>query len=171
MTCSPKIINADEVIAEMLPFGEAAEERARRHKVFWGRLDTRHKDAARVACDFFTIANDVNHRIFLMGHYRDIDPDKSIEAFNGAIAYAKIAVAKLRLFAQLLGCSDAAEIADRLDRLIAHSKACDWRIYPDWWTKLPHKNTAYFIGQLRIWAHKEPTTAEEENKKAKGGVA
>ena len=56
---------------------------------------------------------------------------------------------KFHLFGSLTGCTDDAEAIDRLDKRIAHSQKTGWRIYPVWWTKLPEKNTAYFITRLK----------------------
>ena len=127
----------------------SADQKAR-HGAFWGPLGETGRAAARVACDFFAFAEDVNRQMALHLHCKDIDPEKSMEAFNRAQMYACVALGKFRLFGRLAGCRDDAEATHRLDRLIAYSQKTGWQIYPDWWTKVPNKNTAYFINQLKI---------------------
>ena len=72
-------------------------------------------------------------------------------------------------------------------RRTATKVACDffafadevqWQIFPAWWTKDPHKNTAYFIGQFAVYsgqyAEYLAKRREEAEKKAaakqKGGA-
>lgn len=168
MTNRPERISAEEVIAELLPFGSSPEERRSRHDAFWGGLSDQEKTAARVACDCFSFASEANRFIYLTGEYRDSDPDKSINAFNSAITCAKVVMHKLRLFARLLGCHDAQETAEKLNRLIAHSRATDWQIYPNWWLKDPTKSTVYFICKFNELACSEPMATEEEKSDSEG---
>ena len=125
-------------------------DRQKRHDAFWGPRDETRRAAARVACDFFAFANDANSQMALRYRLEVADPEKSMEAFILAQLFSKIAVEKFRLFGRLTGCRDDAEAIERLDRLIAHSRKTRWQIYPCWWTKVPGKTTAYFIGQFKI---------------------
>ena len=127
-------------------------ERQKRFDAFWGPLDEARRAATRVACDFFSFAEEVNWQLGLREHWRASDAEKSDEAFRRAQMYSSIAIEKFRLFGQLTGSKDDAEAIDRLDELIARSRKTGWQVYPDWWTKLPRKNTAYFVGQLKIHA-------------------
>ena len=119
------------------------------YDAFWGPLNPSRRTAARVACDFFLFATEANRQMAVHDHCEKSDPKKSSEGFRRAQLYSKIAVEKFHLFGRLTGCTDDAEAIDRLDKLIAHSQKTGWRIYPVWWTKLPEKNTAYFITRLK----------------------
>lgn len=60
---------------------------------------------------------------------------------------------------------DDAEIVDRIDKLIEYAERRKWRIVPDWWIKNSSgKNTAYFIGQIKIYAGKRNAWLVETTK-------
>lgn len=127
-------------------------ERERRHDAFWGQLNETRRTAARVACDFFAFVGEVNWQLAQHSRLAASDAEKAMEAFIMAQMFSKVAVEKFRLFGRITGCGDDAEAIERLERLVAHSRNTGWQICPGWWTKDPAKNTAYFIGQLKVHA-------------------
>ena len=149
-------------------------ERQKRFDAFWGPLNEKGRAAARVACDFFAFAEEVNWQMAMHYHYKTTDSEKSQEAFVRSQMYCKVALGKFYIFGRLTGCKDEAETTDRLNKLIAYSQKTGWRIYPDWWTKVPSKNTKYFIDQFKIHAGQYATylgllrKAAEEEQKANG---
>ena len=92
--------------------------------------------------------------------------------------FAGCALDKFRLFWRILGCKDDAEGIYRLDKIIEYSRKCQWQIFPAWWTKGPHKNTAYFIGQFAVYsgqyaeylAKRREEAKKKAAAKAKGGA-
>jgi len=149
-------------------------DREARHDAFWGPLDGTRRAAASVACDFFSFAEEVNYQMAQHVRLAKIDAEKSAEAFIRSQMYARVALEKFRLFGRLTGCRDDAETTGRLDRLVAYSRKTGWRIFPEWWTKVPGKNTAYFINKFKINAGQYAQylamcrKAAEEKEKAKG---
>ena len=160
-------INADMVLAEMLPFGEGIEDIAARHAAFFGGLDESHRIAARVAMDFFSLMRDLNTKIGISK--RHPDSDERVAAYGLALEYATTALATLARFGRLLGCRDFQEAGEKLDRLSAYAEKCGWIITPPWWRKVKSKNTSYFTGQLKIYTGKrnEALIAAREAAKAK----
>ena len=163
-------INADMVLAEMLPFGEGTEDIAARHAAFFGGLDESHRIAARVAMDFFSLMRDLNFKMWISKRHHD--SDERLAAYGLALEYATTALATLVRFGHVLGCSDLAEAGDRLDRLCAYSEKCGWTITPTWWRKVKSKNTAYFTNQLVIYTGKrnEALIQAKAAAKQKGGA-
>ena len=153
-------------------------DRQERHDAFWGPLNEVRRTATKVACDFFAFADEVQWQLCMNRHYAKTDAEKSKEAFIRAQMFAGCALDKFRLFWRILGCKDDAEGMYRLDKIIEYSRKCRWQIFPAWWTKDPHKNTAYFIGQFAVYsgqyAEYLAKRREEAEKKAaakqKGGA-
>jgi len=142
---------------EALP-GEEESLRRRRDALVAG-LDGTHRTALRVATDFFSFVQDLNRQLWLSTHATD--DDRRCEAVRYALELATTALAALRLFGRLLGCGDLAEAGDRLDRLVAYGRSKGWRLDPPWWSKVPSKNTAYFVGQLKVFAGKRDALLHE----------
>ena len=151
-------------------------EREKRHDAFWGPLDESHRIAARVACEFFVFAEEVCWHLAQQRRLAATDDEKAVEAFIRAQMYSKAAMEKFRLFGRLTGSMDDAEAADHLDRLIAHARNTRWQIHPLWWTNNPARNTACFIGQLKVHAGQYVQylamrrNAAEAKAKGKGGA-
>ena len=151
-------------------------ERESRHDAFWGPLNETRRTAARVACDFFAFVGEVNWQLAQHSRLAASDAEKAMEAFIRAQMFSKVAVEKFRLFGRITGCGDDAEAIERLERLVAHSRNTGWQIYPLWWTKNPAKNTACFIGQLKVHAGQYVQylamrrNAAEAKAKGKGGA-
>ena len=152
-------------------------DRQARYDAFWGPLNEVRRTATRVACDFFSFADEVQWQLCLSLHHEKTDAEKSKVAFVRAQMFAGCALEKFRLFKSILGCKDNAEGFELLDSIVEYSQKCQWLIFPAWWTKDPHKNTAYFIGQFEIhsgqYANYLAKRREEAEKKAaakaKGG--
>jgi len=128
------------------------EDVARRHEAFWGGLDENRRTIARVACDAFCFAAEVNWQLGQVKRHAD-DLEKRNAAYHLALECATVAMAKFRHFGTLTGCRDDAEMVYKLDRLIEYAEKREWRIVPGWWIDNPaRKNTAYFITRLKAYA-------------------
>ena len=147
----------DLLLEEAIP-NDVESMRLRRDALVAG-LDGTRRAAIRVAADFFSFARDVNRHFWLSGH--STDDGERCKSVRIALELATCALAALRRFGRLLGCSDLAEVGDRLDKLVAHGRSKGWRLEPPWWTKDPSKNTAYFIGQLKVYAGKRDALLRE----------
>ena len=172
MRNEPVRMDASSAIGELLPLdGGRIESVARRHAAFFGPLDPVRRRAAAIAMDFFCFINEANRQLWIAR--TNADEIECLDACALALEYSTVALATFRRFGRMLGCGDLAETTDKLDRLVAHAAKCGWTITPPWWRKVPGKTTAYFVGQLKIYAAKRDSAiiaarkAEAEKEKAK----
>lgn len=175
MRNEPVRMDASSAIGELLAPDRGIEDMARRHEAFFGPLDPVRRRAAAIAMDFFCFINEANRQLWIAR--TDTDEIDRLAAYALALEYATVALATFRRFGGMLCCGDLAETVEKLDRLVDHAEKCCWTITPPWWRKVPGKTTAYFVGQLKIYAAKRDSAiiaalkAEAEKKKAKRKAA
>lgn len=160
--------------AALAPEEARIEEMRVRHDAFWGPLSGYRKSAARVASDFFAFVRELNYQRMIAGKGKT--ERERDAAHNRSLELASTALAQFRRFGEVTGTSDDAETGDKLDRFIDYTEQTNWLLAPSWWRKYPQKNTAYFIGQIRIFAGMRDAAVierrrnAEEGKRGKGGA-